>query len=326
MQDFKITFGELKKTGAFLLTLGALLLTLSRSFEKISTDNDSFVQDRNKHYYLIRKETPDSIDALVVGDSLSYSSVSTIDLWNDRGIRAYICGQSGQKIQETYYMLRTALQYQKPKVVVMETNTMFRGKTSIQDSANLMSEWLGYKFSLFKTHDLWKSFVINKQYTQRSFKGFSLRQNVQPYTKGQYMIPTEEKQQLSEVVTYFMDKIIELCKEKNTKLLLVSTPSPMNYTYKKINTLRAYAQKHQLDYLDMNVNPETVGINWETDSLDNGDHLNLDGAKKVTKVLGKYLTEQYNLKDYRNDPGSSKWLKQASNFITGQVASADRNS
>ena len=48
------------------------------------------------------KEPKNTIAVLVAGDSLTYSSVSTLGLWNQYGITSYVCGQPGQMLSETY--------------------------------------------------------------------------------------------------------------------------------------------------------------------------------------------------------------------------------
>lgn len=59
---------------------------------------------------------------------------------------------------------------------------------------------------------------------------------------------------------------------------MISTPSPANYNYKRHNTLEEYARQKGLKYEDLNLKEEELGIDWERDSLDKGDHLNLSGA------------------------------------------------
>ncbi len=70
--------------------------------------DDHLLQSRNKSMIRIQKQREDSLDALVVGDSLSYSAISPMKMWEEKGIASYVCGQSGQKLQETYSMLEIA--------------------------------------------------------------------------------------------------------------------------------------------------------------------------------------------------------------------------
>ena len=65
-----------------------------------------------------------------------------------------------------------------------------------------------------------------------------------------------------------------------------------------------------LDFLDLNLKTEEIGINWKTDSLDNGDHLNYSGADKVTRYLGNYLTQNYTFPDHRGEKTYRTWDKE----------------
>ena len=65
------------------------------------------------------------------------------------------------------------------------------------------------------------------------------------------------------------------------------------------------ATKENLPYLDLNLITDTLAIDWNTDTRDEGDHLNDFGAKKVSLYLGEYLKKQYVLEDRRNDSAFS---------------------
>ena len=62
-----------------------------------------------------------------------------------------------------------------------------------------------------------------------------------------------------------------------------------------------YAGKYGIPYLDFNQKLKELGIDWKSDTLDKGDHLNLSGAHKVTDYMTMYLQEHYMLPDHRGD-------------------------
>ena len=114
------------KTVAFFGLLLVILTGLSVALSGYAGKHSELVKDRNRALTGLGEEPDHTIDLLVIGDSECYTTVSPMDLWKDHGITAYLGGQSGQKIQESYYMLKTALETQKPKLVMMETNVLYR--------------------------------------------------------------------------------------------------------------------------------------------------------------------------------------------------------
>ena len=58
---------------------------------------------------------------------------------------------------------------------------------------------------------------------------------------------------------------------------------------------------------DLNQRAAEIGIDWEWDTNDGGDHMNLTGATKVAAFMGKYLSSKEDLTDYRGDPAYQDW-------------------
>lgn len=314
MRDFKKAGKKIGKNLLFFTILIGIFAKVSNILEAASMGNDNLVQDRNKSVFRILREPEHTIDAVVLGDSLSYSAISPMELWEQQGITSYVCGQSGQKIQETYHMLETVFKTQSPKLVILETNTMFRGEPGLPSIRESIEEWGNHYIPIFRNHDIWKTFLINKRYPEENYKGFAFRCSVQPYEKGEYMQVTEQKAKIPSVVLTYMEKIEKLCRDKEAELLLLATPSPMNYNYGRHVCLREYAEAHSLTFLDLNLNLGEVGIDWKTDSLDGGDHLNLSGAQKVSKYLGEYLRSRYELSDHRGEASHAAWTKEAEQY------------
>lgn len=313
MRDFKDMGKRAGKTFLFFAILAVMLAGVSKKADMALLENDNFAQSGNKSTYRILREPQNSVDIIVVGDSVCYAAISPMELWEEYGMTAYVCGQSGQRIQESYYMLKNAFETQSPKLVILETNVMLRGApgSSLTNLKVSLEQWASNYITVFRGHDVWKSLVTGKEYPEESYKGFSFRCVIQPYVNGDYMAVTEQTQEISPTITFYMEKIMELCEQNGAKLLLVGTPSPQNYSYSAHNGIAAYAEAHSLEYLDMNVKLEEVGINWQTDSLDGGDHLNLSGARKVTRYLGEYLNARQELPDHRGEAAYAAWQEEA---------------
>ena len=176
MRDFKQTLKKVGGAALFLAILALLLGVLSRGVTDLVTKNDDLMPARNKSTVKIRQEAGQTIDVLIVGDSLSYSSFSPMQLWNSHGMAAFVGGQSGQTIQESYYMMKTAFQKQSPKVVVLETNVIFRAKEGLDGIGESIRTCAGYYFPVFTYHDVWKSLVTGKRWTAEDYKGFQFQE------------------------------------------------------------------------------------------------------------------------------------------------------
>ena len=300
---------KLKRVILFLLVFAVLLWACSAGIQIIVRNVSGSVSGRSRVFASVSAEKKNTIDVLVAGDSESYTSVSPMDLWDRAGIAAYDCGQPGQRIQETYYILKTAFRTQSPKLVLFETNTMFRDPGFLKNVQLSLTEPLAYHFPVIKYHNAWNG-------PKKSYKGFEIRDKVVSYEGDEeYMKETKDKAQIPEVVRIYMEKIKRLCEKNGADLLLVSAPSPKNYNYKKHNSLEEYARENNLPYVDLNMKFRDIGIDWKLDSYDRGDHLNISGARKVTAYIGQYLADNYDLPDRRNDDGWREWDDLAKEYL-----------
>lgn len=307
---------KLKRVILFLLVFAVLLWACSAGIQVIVRNVSGSVSGRSRVFASVSAEKKNTIDMLVAGDSESYTSVSPMDLWDRAGIAAYDCGQPGQRIQETYYILKTAFRTQSPKLVLFETNTMFRDPGFLKNVQLSLTEPLAYHFPVIKYHNAWKALFDGPGGPKKSYKGFEIRDKVVSYEGDEeYMKETKDKAQIPEVVRIYMEKIKRLCEKKGADLLLVSAPSPKNYNYKKHNSLEEYARENNLPYVDLNMKFRDIGIDWKLDSYDRGDHLNISGARKVTAYIGEYLADNYDLPDRRNDDGWREWDDLAREYL-----------
>lgn len=292
------TYKNVQRGLAFLIGLAVLIIVASGLFQR---------RDKLKVYDalavgvrvdMLEAEPANSMDVLFFGDSESYSAFSPQFLKKEYDYNSFVCGTPGQKICDSYVILKESFKTQKPKVVVLETNCLFRGLAQKKND-DVVLNTLTEHVPLFANHTRWKMVVrkmIPKSHTLRNSKqkGFVVRKSVQPYKGGAYMKKTTKRKKIAKDIKQYLKQMQELCESNGATLLLVSTPSAKNWNYKKHNSVQHWADKNGVDYLDLNLDKE-IGIDWKKDTKDGGDHLNYAGAKKVTHAVGEYFQTHYHL-------------------------------
>ena len=301
---------------AFAMVVLLLLVAAGKLCDPIRLGLQDSVSERERYLLHLLSEPEDMVDVAVLGDSESYTAVSAYQLWKDAGIASYIGGQSGQWIGESYFCLKKILKRQSPKVLILETNEFFsRGDASvIRDAAKSAQEFARQMFPILKYHRFWKMEPADSKLQTTIFNGFELRVAVAPYTGGAYMHATAEKTPVTFITRYYLEAIKDLCDTHGTKLLLMTAPSPANHTMQRHNAVQALADNLGVPYLDLNLNTEELGIDWNLDTLDGGDHINYNGCRKVTVYLQQYLQAHYTLPDRRKDARYEAWNKRAAEF------------
>jgi hypothetical protein len=61
---------------------------------------------------------------------------------------------------------------------------------------------------------------------------------------------------------------------------------------------------------------QEIGIDWQTDSYDGGDHLNYAGAVKITDYMGRLLWDTGLFTDKRQEAAYATWNTALEEFQT----------
>lgn len=296
------------KIASFVL-VGCILLTLlSHIFDGGRLFSEGWIYDRTARYAAISEEIPDQIDVINLGDSLSICAITPPELYRDFGITAYNIGQDMQFPVESYYALLHALETQSPKVVLLETNSIFYENTLEEESEKTLSEILQYTFPFLRFHNLWK-IPFKYRSIRTYFKGYTINEMQVDYTFDKdYISGNTERYPVKTQQLLQLLRLQKLCQDSNIRLVLYSSASIMNYyTMRKHNTLQDFALKYGFEFIDANYDRDLVGMNWPTDTWDNGDHLNLWGCRKTTAYLGTFLRDKCKIPDHRGDPEYKNW-------------------
>ena len=124
-----------------------------------------------------------------------------------------------------------------------------------------------------------------------------------------------ERQPLPEKAHEYLMKIIELCDSENIELVLIKSPFAdelEDLEYMKYNTVADIAKEHNIPFINYNIdNP--ANIDFSTDYFDHV-HMNVSGANRLTKHLGNYLNENYEIADRRGEAGTESYDVAADMF------------
>ena len=258
----------------------------------------------------IDNENDNSLDVVFLGDSESYSAFDPLMMYDNYGFTSYVCGTSLQKLCDTYAILENMYKSQQPKAVVIETNCMFRPASPYGETDDKTMNMFSKAIPLMRYHDRWKTLIPMEEKQKgddEKHKGFKYRDGVKPYTGGEWMKATDICEPLTDCNMKYFEKIRALVEENGSKLILVSVPSPENWTYEKHNAMKKLADDKEIDFVDLNLYCDKLNINWNTDTRDQGNHLNYSGAVKVSEYIGKYLSEKEELPDHRGDEDFKGW-------------------
>jgi len=279
-------------------------------------------------------------DVIFIGDCEVYESFSPITLWERYGITSYIRGSAQQLIWQSYYLLEETLKYEKPKVVVFNVLAMkydkpqkeaynrmaldgmkmsFSKLKSIRASMMEDEKLIEYLFPLLRYHSRWNALTGEDfRYMFRKEKlfhnGYYMRADVRPVQT----VPKGRKladYRFGENAYYYLDRMVELCKENGIELVLIKAPSLYPYWYDEWEQqMEEYSKKHGLLYINFLELIDEVGIDFSKDTYDAGLHLNVTGAEKMALYFGKILKETYGLEDRRDDPDLCHLWQQKSDF------------
>lgn len=310
--------GKVARGVGFFAGLFILLWISSAYFEPESATYNIVLVDQKESD--LKNEEPDTIDVVFAGDSECYASFSPIQMWQENGFTSFLCATSAQRLCDTYRLLQTTFETQSPKLVAVNTNCLYRSAGTEKASDDKYVKTLGEYVPVFRYHSKWKTFmsrnILNEDNTEnynndQKLKGFRVRTTIDSYEGGDYMKETDAKKEIAPLALEYMEKIKKLCEENQCELLLVSVPSAKNWNYEKHNAVAEWAEAQDVDYIDLNLLLDEMDIDWTVDTKDGGDHLNYDGAKKVSTYFGNYLSETYELADHREDEAYQDWYEHA---------------
>lgn len=311
------------RIGAFL---GCALLMIYGLTVLLKDKRVTFDYDTTRKIEGFYAEEKNSLDFVFVGSSQMFTSVVPAVLWEEYGITSYDFGANEQPMYLSYYYIKEALNYQKPKAIVLEVSyckgldythegvhhinldDLRMGRVKLEAVFDIIPEgerW-PYIFELAKYHDTWKTLdKTSLEYItadkHNPYKGYT------PSTEGfadggtfnEEIAEVTERAELPEFSVNYMEKIIALCEEEDVDLLFLKTPNDNLENQAYYNSVADLAAENEIPFL--NLNGEMAG------QL----HNHVFHAETITKRIGEWLTSLYEIEDKCENPKYAKWHEDA---------------
>lgn len=347
----------IKRTIAVLAFLCILAGTFYRINHVLEVKGDSTGYLMEMYY----AQDEGTIDVLNIGSSHMYANVNPAVLWDEYGIASYNLGAGLQSPWNSYYYLKEALEYQTPKLIVMDVFGVTQ-TIDYQPADRVAMNTLGLKWSdnykdnvaasLGGSEKDYRDFclkfpVYHNRYNAltetdftehgeniagKDYKGYPLN-CISTSVFGAFVdveTITDTKELTPKCYEYFT-KTIELAKEAEIPLLLVVNPyMGITYEEKKIyNMVEEIAKDYGVDYIDFNECCEEIGFDLSNDFAE-AHHLNYNGAERFSSYYGAYIKEHYEIPDHRGQAEYASWdvnsdfyAMQAENVALAKITTED---
>ena len=312
-ENVKKLIPQVLKVLAFALAFVVLLQALSSfvfSGEKVSQ-----ISKRMADSYSYLLEPENSVDVVCVGNSDIRSGFVPTELWEKYGYTSVVSSFTRQSISDSQRALKEICKSQKPKLVILEIDSLYdgRGPEDIinphdttpdnffdslkpDDFENKISR----DYSVFTFHNILQDRQRRSRRKQYAH-GYLFCEDIRKIEYRDYMTKTDEidipiysnSQQLRTFVKY--------CKKNDLPVLLLEVPSLSSWSYARHNAVQNLSDELGVEFLDLNLLYDEVGIDMRNCFRDDGNHLNYFGASAVTDYIGDYIGKNYGIESRRGD-------------------------
>ena len=277
-------------------------------------------------FYALEK---DSLDVAFVGSSQIFSNINPLLIWKEYGISSYDMTSSAQRAWISKYYIQEILKYQSPKVIVLDMMKFYDATPNDEDRNRKALDYMrmskekmeairesirgcpdetmiSYIFPIIRYHKRWADLTSDDFGYFFKTKGFYMhgydpRYGVEEQPLDRFLPHENQEERLPERNRKIMENIIAVCKEKNVDLVLIRTPQK-DWTWEQHCEIEVLAQTFDLTFIDYNLLLDEIKL--ESRDYNDINHLNANGADKVSAHIGRYLKENYSFDRHNN---SKSW-------------------
>lgn len=273
---------------------------------------------------------------IIVGTSHGAYGIDSELITEQSGINTTSLCMGGEYMQDSYYLLKRAFATNNPDTIVLDMDfeylvnvpksnisassiynsypisldkvSYFKEKVLSLDYRAAFFPWMDYRYNYKNIKNIVKC-KMTDSYAQYSPDAVEMKPNNIYRGRGFiFRIRTSNQEKVTHIswdeskvdkksLEYFK-KIVKLCKQHNTKLIMVSTPVPvekMTYSIDEYEEafqyLDALASDQNIEYYNFNLVKSSLFSRTKDDYNDFDGHLYGDAAERYSEVLGAFMKD-----------------------------------
>ena len=145
----------------------------------------------------------------------------------------------------------------------------------------------------YKNHDFWRQEPAGDIIKD---KGYVYSTKVKPCLDIDKKPKKKDEINKHQLDTF--EKIINVCNDNNCEMLVIELPSLTSWSKKRTEQVKEICDKYNINFIDFNKyddEDQIVEIDYDKDYRDGGNHLNLNGAIKITNYLSDYIKNNFEI-------------------------------
>lgn len=283
-------------------------------------------------------------DVLFLGTSHVIDGIFPMELWRDYGLVSYNFGGHGNPLPTSYWVMRNALDYTSPKLIVVDCFTLGRDMKTSAAFSQVHVSLDAFPFSRTKWSTaldlmddpaakemeaagmlsdaqertamslLWDFSVYHSRWNEISAESFDAEKSREKGAESTIAVsapmeipyvPSDKKLEGDTTGVSYLCRMIEECQDRGIEILLVYLPFPaVEGDQMEAHRVHDIAEEYGVGYINF---LDMDVVDYGTDCFDSNSHLNPSGARKVTDYLGEYISSHYAIEDRRGQEAYGGW-------------------
>lgn len=328
--------------------IAIVVLTDKRGYFNPDYSNDHTRRKWNTYYEFVKKQP---VDIVLVGNSHLYTGLNPDNLSNTLGANCFILASPGTTLTDSYFCLKEAFAVNKPKIAIVETftindydnhkikdGTLSDQFKSFSARKNIVQKMLSTPL-LFTSDNYvaaWSNTIRNHNFiftdTAQIKRNLTYKEPVRPglylgrynrfmsgiedstlvkYNKPGFVAYDYSKNMASPEAKRYIQKIIDLCRKNNVKLVFMTLPMyhrhVHNYEVYKEDLKKIIGDQHWIDFQQPY---DTAAFTAECfeNTIAGNQHMTYYGARVAAYKLAGYLKVNFG-KTIPNRSSNIEWKR-----------------